>query len=84
MIERGSTTADEMVLAFLQAEVDSPRYRDYYALALTKIGATRATLIDNADLQDARQSSLVRFGAMAKIEYCLPDSQSIRAGARSV
>jgi hypothetical protein len=57
MIERGSTTADEMVLAFLQAEVDSPRYRDYYALALTKIGATRATLIDNADLQDARQNA---------------------------
>jgi hypothetical protein len=52
-----SATADEMVLAFVLAEVDSPRYREKYAFALAAIGADRVHLIDNADLQDARQNA---------------------------
>jgi hypothetical protein len=49
MDDFGPATEHEMVLAFLQAEVDAPRWRDRYAWALQQIGATRA-LVDRPDL----------------------------------
>lgn len=49
MQELGPATEHEMVLAFLQAEVDSPRWTHLYAAMLQQLGATR-DLVDHADL----------------------------------
>jgi hypothetical protein len=63
MDELGPATEHEMVLAFLQAEVDAPRWRDRYAWALQQIGATRA-LIDRPDLtsdaENAKRIDILR------------------------
>lgn len=47
----GQSSEDEMVLAFLKAEVDSIEYPGSIDLALSTQGYTRA-IIDNADLTD--------------------------------
>jgi len=49
MEELGAATEHDMVLTFLQAEVDSPRWRDNVQTVLEHFGATRA-LIDRPDL----------------------------------
>src|SRR5713101_2114114 len=51
MIEVGPVTEDEMVLAFLQAEIDASRYRDFYNACLAVLGFERI-LIDKPDLND--------------------------------
>ena len=50
MNEIGPATEDDMVLAFLQAEVESPRFRQVCLHFLQKAGRSREELIDNADL----------------------------------
>ena len=57
MIELRPATPDEMVLAFLQAEINTPTERgEHYAAALAQIGAARGPLIDRGDLTDSRQN----------------------------
>jgi hypothetical protein len=47
---------DEMVLAFLRAEIDSPRFGDVFHQGLHVLGFTRAQLIDNANVNDAAEN----------------------------
>jgi hypothetical protein len=63
MIELRPVTADEMILAFLQADSETPTHRrDLYARALMRISANRATLIgDLADLKNSRQNDIRRW-----------------------
>lgn len=49
-----------MILAFVKAEVDSPRFARCYAPAFQQWGITREQLIDGADLNDAQQNDLRR------------------------
>jgi len=51
MIEIGPATEDEVVLAFLRAEIDSSRYHGHYIRCLALLGLER-TLIDDPDLSD--------------------------------
>jgi hypothetical protein len=55
MREMGPATADEMVLSFLRAEIDSPVWGPHYMAVLNHMGVDRFSLIDNAeiDLSDA-------------------------------
>jgi hypothetical protein len=55
MKELGPATEHEMVLAFLQAEIDSPRWSACYAAGLRRLGATRV-LIDAANLGSAQEN----------------------------
>lgn len=58
MVELGPASADEMVLAFLRAEIDSPRFPTPEGLLLRdqlrQSGLDPNSLIDNADLCDAQ------------------------------
>ena len=57
MIEVRPATLDEMVLAFVQAEIASPTDRGKVLIhALTELHEDRAQLIDHADLMDERQN----------------------------
>jgi hypothetical protein len=59
MIEIRQATVYEMVLAFLQAEVDSPTERGlFFANGLTVLRADRATLIDHGNPNDLHQNAL--------------------------
>lgn len=49
-------TADEMTLAFLRGQIDSPRWGRHYLTFLHRHGLDRAALIDCADLSDAEQN----------------------------
>ncbi len=51
-------TADEMVLEFLRAEVDSPRFGSHVAGALASKNSTREDLIDNGDPNDVKQNAV--------------------------
>lgn len=61
MEELGRATADEMVLAFLRAEIDSPRFHDAEGLRmrglLLKSGLDPG-LIDNADPGDSQANAI--------------------------
>lgn len=57
MIELGPASADDMVLAFLQAEVESPRYRHYLARAAQRLGVDVRSLVSSADIHDAQQNA---------------------------
>jgi hypothetical protein len=46
----------EVVLAFLRAEIDSPRFRLRLLLAMQKVDTSRDSLIDHADLTDGEQN----------------------------
>ncbi len=50
MIEIGQSNENEMILAFLRAEVDSPRFGQNLVEPLTRAGYTRQEIIDNPDL----------------------------------
>ncbi len=53
MIERGPATEDDMVLAFLRAEINSPRFGPLYKQCFDQLrpfGVTQQMLLDNADL----------------------------------
>jgi hypothetical protein len=53
MEELGLATSDDVVLAFLQAEIDSPEYGPCIVDRLSRIGYDRSVLIDNGDSGDA-------------------------------
>jgi len=58
MIERGSAADKDMVLAFLKAEIDSPRFGSYYGAILTQWGLDRTLLIDRADLGNMKDNQI--------------------------
>jgi hypothetical protein len=45
-----------MILAFLRAEIDAPRWQNVHVAALAHLRANRSRLIDRADLGDAQQN----------------------------
>ena len=49
MIDLGMTTEDDMVLAFLQAEIDSMRFGPRYRAILANLGLDRQSIIDQPD-----------------------------------
>jgi hypothetical protein len=49
MVDLAPSSENEMVLAFLRADIDAPRYRDHYAEALQGFRRSRTDLIDDAD-----------------------------------
>jgi hypothetical protein len=51
----------EVVLSFLHAEVDSPRFRDRLLQELQQIGSSRETLIDHANLTNEDQNRARAF-----------------------
>jgi hypothetical protein len=53
MLELGPATNDEVVLAFLQAEIESPEHGPHIVDLLNRLCYDRSVLIDNADLSDA-------------------------------
>jgi hypothetical protein len=56
VIEIGSATESEMVLAFLQAEIDSSRFGPTYKGILSNSGINRESLIDRADLNSTKDN----------------------------
>jgi hypothetical protein len=60
VIERGAATEDEMVLAFLQAEIRSSRYGDIIQRALAQLGL-KTGLIENPNLTDAVENAKRRW-----------------------
>jgi hypothetical protein len=58
MIEIGPATESEMVLAFLQAEIDSTRYGKYYSEVLSKSSLDRRAIIDDPDMHSARDNQI--------------------------
>jgi hypothetical protein len=54
MIELGTASDDDVVLAFLQAEIDSPKWGRHYRAAMRARGLERARLIGAPDLSDAQ------------------------------
>jgi hypothetical protein len=60
MIELGPATENQMVLAFLRAEVDSPQFGQFYKHCLDQLqalGITRKALLDSADLDSSRDNA---------------------------
>jgi hypothetical protein len=57
MIELGAASEDDVVLAFLRAEVDSPKWGPCYSRVLRELNLDRVSLVDAADLEDARACS---------------------------
>jgi hypothetical protein len=57
MLERHPATEDEMIAAFLRAEVDSHRWSDCVKKGLAAVGLDRS-LIDQPDLTDSHQNGL--------------------------
>ena len=56
MLLIGPATEHEMVLAFLKAEIDSPRYEQVYRQKSSALGFSRTQLIESADLHNDRQN----------------------------
>jgi hypothetical protein len=54
-VELGPATEDEMIAAFLRAEIDASRYDEYISNPLTKMGFTRR-LIDQPNLANASEN----------------------------
>ena len=50
-------TAEQVTLAFLRGQIDSPRWGKYYLAYLRRHRLSRAKLIDQADLLDAKQNA---------------------------
>jgi hypothetical protein len=59
VIMTSPATEDEMVLAFLKAEIDSPRFGSRYRTILANSGLDRRSVIENADLR-SEQGKLIR------------------------
>jgi hypothetical protein len=55
MIECGAATENDMIVAFLRAEIDSSRYDDHITGHMTQMGFTRK-LIDEPNLADANEN----------------------------
>jgi len=58
MIEKGQSNANEMILAFLKAEVDSPRFQALIHDGLRQFCVTREGIIYNANLEDDHQNQI--------------------------
>ena len=62
MIELGPATEDEMVLAFLRAEVDSSRFgalfQEWFAQLKERLGLDRELLLNAADLRSVQHNAL--------------------------
>jgi hypothetical protein len=52
--ELGAASEDDVVLAFLRAEIDSPQWGPHYSSVLRSLNLDRASLIDDADIEDIR------------------------------
>jgi hypothetical protein len=59
MIDLGTATEDDVVLAFLQAEIDSARFGPIYQATLANSGLDRASVIDNPD-RNSQQANQIR------------------------
>jgi hypothetical protein len=66
MRQLGKSSEDEMVLAFIKAEVSSPTYRALYTNGLMQLGISQAVLIDNADLRN-EQHNRFRISLLAAV-----------------
>ena len=60
MIELAPSNENEMVLAFLKAEIDSPRFREAYQNLIEQSGLNKSELIDTASLSDPYQNAARR------------------------
>jgi hypothetical protein len=58
MIDLGPANEDDVVLAFLQAEIDSARFGSIYAGILANSGLDRHLVIDNPDRNSPRDNSI--------------------------
>jgi hypothetical protein len=58
MLELGVASEDDVVLAFLRAEIDSPKWGPFYLRLLRDLHLDRGSLIDVADLADMRAGSI--------------------------
>jgi hypothetical protein len=56
MLLIGPATEHEMVLAFLKAEIDSPRYEHVYRQKISALGFSRTQLIESADPHNDHQN----------------------------
>jgi hypothetical protein len=61
MIGRESVDESRVVLAFLKAEVDSPRYRDHVHNLFRLTGIDRGKLIDDPDMENDCCNALRRL-----------------------
>lgn len=52
-----TATENDMVLAFLRGEIDSPRFGDRYHAVIANLGCSRGNLIDGADLHCSRENA---------------------------
>jgi hypothetical protein len=66
MIEQGRASEDEVVLAFLRAEINSTMRQQHYMRCVQSLGLDRASLLDTADLTDehANYARKVILGAV--------------------
>jgi hypothetical protein len=55
MIERGPATEEEVILAYLRAEIDSCRFAQV-RIQVSKLGRTRGELIDEVDLTNQQDN----------------------------
>jgi hypothetical protein len=60
MRDLGPASEDEVILAFLQAEIDSTRFGQYYAALLSNSGLERGSIVDRANLQSNRENAVRR------------------------
>jgi hypothetical protein len=60
MLELGAASEDEVVLAFLRAEIDSPHWGPLYLRVMSECHLDRGSLIDAADLTDAHACGIRR------------------------
>ena len=61
MIDRESVDESQVVLAFLKAEINSPRYRDHVHGLLRLTGIDRGKLIDDPDMENDCCNALRRL-----------------------
>ena len=61
MIDRGSASENEVVLAFLRAEINSSQWKNEYTVRLRAWGLDRGRLIDHADLNDANGNGARKY-----------------------
>ncbi len=61
MIELGNATENEMVLAFLRAEADSPRFGWQVVPGIEQLGFSRTRLLDSPDLNNPQENAARRL-----------------------
>jgi hypothetical protein len=60
MRDLSPATEDAVVLAFLQAEIDSARFGPLYATLLSNSGLERGSIVDRPNLQSDRENRIRR------------------------